>query len=164
MSYSVEDIKTVLWNTFNLEADAIELTDENNGCYKFNVFPTDDTTLDTLANMAEDLYDSELFDITTHRDYIEVEYLNPFVLERKAFKILREAITQWISFDDAQVKNLKKRFDMVHIKYHGNPFYISVMKQLTDKKKLSKKQWEELKYLIENGRTKYEAGILTTKN
>ena len=164
MDYSVEDIKTVLWNTFNLEADAIELTDENNGCYKFNVFPTDDTSLDTLATMAEDLYDSQLFDIITRRDHIEVEYLNPFVLERKAFTLLREAITQWISFDDAQVKNLKKRFDMVHIKYHANPFYMSVMKQLTDKKKLSKKQWEELKYLIENGRTKYEAGILTTKN
>lgn len=164
MDYSVEDIKTVLWNTFNLEADAIELTDENNGCYKFNVFPTDETTLDTLATMAEELYDSQLFDITTRRDHIEVEYLNPFVLERKAFSMLREAITQWISFEDTQVKRIETLYNQVNIKYHQGNFFPSIVKQLKEKKKLSKKQWEELKFLIDNGQTKYEAGVLSTKN
>jgi len=164
MGYSVEEIKTILWNTFNLEADAIELTDENNGQYKFNVFPTDDVKLETLSVMAEDLYDSDMFDVTMYRDHLEIQFLNPFVLERKSFSLIRENITQWISFDDKQVASLKKRFNMLNVKYHSNPFFKSIMKQLEENKKLSKKQFDELKYLIDRGRTRYEDGILTTKN
>lgn len=164
ITYTPEEIKTVLWNVFNLEADAIEFTDDNGGQYMFNVFPTPDTKLGALSDMAQELFDSDLFDVTMKGDHLEIEYLNPYVMERKSFTMLREAITQWISFDDTQVKNMEKRFNTVHIKYHNNPFYASVVKQLKDKKKLSKKQFDEFKYLIDNGQTRYEAGVLSTKN
>lgn len=164
MSYTVEDIKTVLWNTFNLDAEAIELTDENNGQYKFNVFPTDDISLETLSSMAEDLYDSDLFDVTMYRDHLEIIFLNPYMMAKESFTLLRENINTWISFDDKQVASLKKRFNMLNVKYHSNQFFKSIMKQLEEKKKLSKKQFDELKYLIDRGRTRYEDGILSTKN
>lgn len=164
MDYSADEIKNVLWATFNLEADAIELTDENGGCYKFNVFPNEDSTMDTIASMAEDLYESELFDVTNRGEHLEIEYLNPFILERRAFTIIRENINNWISFEDAQIKRIETLFNQVSIKYHNNQFFPSIMKTLKEKKKLSKKQWEELKFLIDNGLTKYEAGVLSTKN
>lgn len=164
ITYTQEEIRTVLWNVFNLEADAIEFIDDNGGQYIFKVFPTEDTKLGTLSDMAQDLFDSDLFDVTMKGDHLEIEFLNPYVMSRESFTMVRENIAQWISFDDTQVKNMEKRFNMVHIKYHNNPFYISVMKQLKEKKKLSKKQFDELKHLIETGQTRYEAGVLTTKN
>lgn len=162
--YTSEEIKTILWNTFNLTVEAIELIDENNGCYKFNVYPEETSSLNDITAIAEDLYDSGLFDITLKNDYLEIEYLNPYVLEKKQFSLIYESINSWISFDDNQVNSLKKKFNTVNIKYHNNTFYTSIMKQLEDKKKLSKKQFDELKYLLDNGITRYEAGVLSTKN
>lgn len=73
-------------------------------------------------------------------------------------------VTVWKQFDDQQIGRLKKLWNMQHIKYHNNNFFNSIMKQLEDKKKLTERQFDELNYLLTNGRTKYEAGILTTKN
>jgi len=164
MSYTKEEIKNVLWDTFNIEAEAIELTDENNGNWLFKVYPTEDTELGVLSNMAQELYDSYLFEVTMRGDHLDIEYLNPYVLERKQFHLLYEALNKWISFDDKQIASLKKKFASLNVKYANNPFYKSVMAGLEDKKKLSMKQWEELSYLLANGKTKYEAGILSTKN
>jgi len=162
--YTKDDIKEVLWNTFNSQADAIEFTDDNGGNFKFNVFPNETVQLGELSNMAQELFDSELFDVTMHNDCLEIEYLNPYVLERKQFSMLYEAINKWISFDDKQVASLEKKFVSLNVKYAHNTFFKSIMAALNSKKKLSAKQWEELSFLLSNGRTKYEAGILTTKN
>jgi len=167
IKYTKEEIKTVLWNVFKMDAANIEFVgdnDDNGGQYIFNVFPTGDTKLGTLSNMAQELFDSDLFDVTMKGDHLVITYLDPYVMSRESFTMMRESIAQWISFDDVQIKSMEKRFNTVHIKYHSDPFYISVMKQLKEKKKLSKKQFDEFKYLIENGQTRYEAGVLSTKN
>jgi hypothetical protein len=75
-----------------------------------------------------------------------------------------EGYTEYISFQDTEVARLKKLWSFQHGKYANNNFFVTIMKTLEDKKRLSKKQYEELKYLLDNGRTKYEAGVLTTKN
>lgn len=162
--YTKEQIKEVLWNTFNSEAEAIELTDENNGNWLFRVYPHDNIELGKLSEMAVELYDSALFDVTMHDDCLEIEYNNPYVLERKQFHLLYETFNKWISFDDKQVASLKKKFASLNVKYASNAFFKSIMSSLEAKKKLSMKQWEELNYLLANGRTRYEAGILSTKN
>lgn len=162
--FTKDEITEVLWSTFNTEAEAIELTDENNGNWLFRIYPHNDIELGKLSEMAQELYDSYLFEVTMHKDHLEIEYLNPYVLEHKQFNIIREAINKWISFDDKQVESIKKKFIGLNVKYANNPFFKSIISALESKKKLSQKQWDELEYLLVNGKTKYEAGILTTKN
>lgn len=161
--YSTEEIKQVLWNVFNTEAENIELTDENNGNYKFNVFPEDDATIESLIEISEDLYSSGLFTMHVADGILKIEYLNPYVLERKEFSFLYEHVNPTIKFEDTQVTALKKQFGNLNFKYAANPFYKSVMNQLENKKQLSKKQYDELTFLLQNGKTRYEAGMLSTK-
>jgi predicted outer membrane protein len=161
--YTAGEIESVLWNIFNLEAEAIELTDENDGCYMFNVYPTDDGEVADLATMAQELHDSDLFDVTMKRDHLEVEYLNPYVLERYQFRLVHESVSKKIEFSDDKIKMLKQRFDKLYQRYHDNPFFKSVMNQLETKKKLSQRQYDELKFLIDNGKSRYEMGVLSTK-
>ena len=162
--YTPEDIKNVLQNTFADCAERIELAGDNEGNYRYYVYPGPDVTLGELSSKAQELYDSDLFDVTMLRDKLEVEYLNPFVLERKQFAIVYESAGKWITFDDKQVANLKNHFSRLNVKYHSNTFFKSIMEQLETKKKLSKKQFDELLFLIKNGKTKYEAGVLSKKN
>lgn len=164
MKYNIDDIKTVLWNTFKETVTKIELVDENNGNYIFNVYPEETSTLNQIANISTELYDTELFDIITQRDHLIIEFINPFVLEYKQFKFINESINKWITFDDKQIESLNKRFNNLNVKYHQNSFFKSIIKQLNDNKKLSKNQFNELKYLIEYGKTRYEDNLFTTKN
>ena len=163
-NYTSKEIEEVLWNTFNLEAEAIEFTDDNNGNYKFNVFPVDDIKLGTLSDMAEELYETDLFDVTMREDHLEIEFLNPFVLERKQFRLMREALLNVVEFDDNKIKYYTKLYNTLQLTVQNNPFVKSVWNRFITKKKLSKKQWDELEYILKNGKTKYAAGILTTKN
>lgn len=162
--YSAEEIKNILWTTFNTLAQAIELTSENGGCYLYNVFPEDDIKTGELSQIAQELFDSDLFEVTMHNDHLTIEYLNPYVLERKQFSFIYENIVNSITFEDTMVKRIVTLFNQVNIKYHRGTFFPGLIETLKTKKKLSKKQWEELKYLIDNGQTKYEAGVLSTKN
>lgn len=50
-----------------------------------------------------------------------------------------------------------------YVKYH-NKFFKSIINSLKKNKSLTKKQWDQLNYLITKGKTMYEDGILTTKN
>lgn len=81
-----------------------------------------------------------------------------------SFDEFREAKTIFKEFDDTQIARIKKLWSFQHAKYHQNNFFVSIIKQLEDKKKLSQRQYDELQFLLDNGRSKYEAGVLTTKN
>lgn len=88
-------------------------------------------------------------------------YEQDMVTTIKDFKKLFEgSLKTSIEFTDEQIKNLEKRFNMVHIKYHNQPFFPSIIKTLKDRKKLSERQWAELEFLLKNGQTRYEAGAL----
>lgn len=158
--YSQDEIKKVLWNTFQETVSKIEYIGNN----IYHVYPDIDATLDDIANISEELYDTELFDITLEREYLVVEYLGEYVLEKKQFLFINENLNETITFTDDQIKYVMQRYNTLHSKYHNDNFFAPMVKKLQKNKKLSKKQNDQLQFLIKNGKSMYEAGVLTTKN
>lgn len=70
---------------------------------------------------------------------------------------------QYVEFDDNKIKYFKKLFSFLSPK-HNTHFWNSIMTQMEQNKKLTKKQFDELEYLLKNGKSRYEAGVLSTKN
>lgn len=109
--YSIDEIKKVLWNTYQEKVskiDYIETDDKNN--YVFYVYPDSESTLDEIANISEELYDTELFDITLERDKLIVKYLNESLIERNAYIKLYKIINEDIKTNEAMNKS-----DLVNI-------------------------------------------------
>lgn len=95
--YSIDEIKKVLWNTYQEKVSKIDFIEtDNKNNYVFYVYPDSESTLDEIANISEELYDTELFDITLERDKLIVKYLNESLIERNAYiklyKIINEDI------------------------------------------------------------------------
>lgn len=113
--YSIEEIKKVLWNTYQEKVskiDFVETDDKNN--YVFYVYPDSESTLDEIANISEELYDTELFDITLERDKLIVKYLNESLIERNAYiklyKIINEDIKTNEAMNKADLVNILKQY------------------------------------------------------
>lgn len=158
--FSIEEIKKVLWNTFQETVSKIDYIGDN----IYYVYPDRDATLDDIANISEELYDTELFDITLEREYLVIEYLGEYVLEKKQFMYMHETLNHTIEFNDGQIKNVMQRYNGLHSKYHNDNFFAPMIKKLQKNKKLTKKQNDQLQFLLKNGKSMYEAGYLTTKN
>jgi hypothetical protein len=85
------------------------------------------------------------------------------VFRKEPIKEAGEA-KEYKEFTDQELKYVLNIWDNhMHIKYHNNPFFKSVVSQLKKNKRLTKKQWVELEFLLKHGQTRYEAG-LSTKN
>jgi hypothetical protein len=65
-------------------------------------------------------------------------------------------------FADTEIQYYQKLWDWLHEKYRYNKFFLNLWNQVKSKKSLTKKQWIELEYLLKNGKSRYEAGILPT--
>jgi hypothetical protein len=63
-------------------------------------------------------------------------------------------------FTDSEIVYFQRLWDSLHQKYRFNQFFLRLWNQAKDKKYLTKKQWAQLEYLLKNGRSQYEAGIL----
>ena len=63
-------------------------------------------------------------------------------------------------FTDAEVQYYQKLWDWLHDKYRYNKFFLSLWNKVISKKSLTNKQWIELEFLLKNGKSRYEAGIL----
>ena len=63
-------------------------------------------------------------------------------------------------FTDSEISYFQKLWDSLHQKYRFNQFFLKLWNQVKSKKYLTKKQWIQLEYLLKNGRSQYEAGIL----
>jgi hypothetical protein len=70
---------------------------------------------------------------------------------------------QYVEFDESKIKYYKKLFSFLSSK-HNTPYWNSMIQKMEQDKKLTKKQFEELDFLLKNGKSKYEAGVLSTKN
>lgn len=68
------------------------------------------------------------------------------------------------NFTDAEIEYYQKMWDWLHEKYRYNQFFLKLWNQVKLKRYLSKKQWIELEYLLKNGKTRYEAGILPSNS
>lgn len=65
-----------------------------------------------------------------------------------------------VFFTDSQISYYQKMWDWLPERYRNNSFFSNVWQQMRFKKSLTKKQWTELEYLLKNGKSRYEAGIL----
>lgn len=63
-------------------------------------------------------------------------------------------------FTDAEITYYQKLWDWLHEKYRNNSFFSKIWNQAKTKKSLTQKQWLELEFLLKNGKSRYEAGIL----
>ena len=122
----------------------IELISNDNtakGNYEYRIEPFDeDMTVDEIGAKLEDLYDSELFDIQNHGNYYSVIFLNPFVLERKQFRLISESLNSTIEFDQNKINYYTKLYNTLQITVQNNPFVKSVWGKFLKDRKLTKKQ------------------------
>lgn len=63
-------------------------------------------------------------------------------------------------FTDAEIQYYQKLWDWLHDKYRYNKFFSGLWDKVKTKKSLTNKQWIELEFLLKNGKSRYEAGIL----
>ena len=63
-------------------------------------------------------------------------------------------------FTDSDINYYQKLWDWLPEKYRYNKFFLSLWEQAKIKRSLSSKQWTQLEYLLKNGKSQYEAGIL----
>jgi len=63
-------------------------------------------------------------------------------------------------FTDSEIQYYQKMWDWLPEKYRYNRFFSSLWDQAKSKRYLSSKQWIQLEYLLKNGKSQYEAGIL----
>lgn len=63
-------------------------------------------------------------------------------------------------FSDSEIQYYQKLWDSLYDKYRYNKFFLSLWNQVKNKKSLSNKQWIQLEFLLKNGKSQYEAGIL----
>jgi hypothetical protein len=63
-------------------------------------------------------------------------------------------------FTDAEITYYQKLWDWLHERHRNNSFFSKLWSQVKINKYLTKKQWTELEFLLKNGKSRYEAGIL----
>lgn len=68
------------------------------------------------------------------------------------------------TFTDAEITYYERLWNWTNVKYHNNRFFTTIWNKLKTKKELTNKQWLELEFLLKNGKSRYEAGQLSTKN
>ena len=164
MDYTSDEIKEVLWNIFTIYADKIILTNNEDNNYIFDVYFNDNISVDKMNDLSQEIYESDLFDyIDLKNSILTIKYLNLLIMEYKYF-ILCENVSKFKTFSDEQVKYYQTLFNSLNIKYSQNKFFKTIMDRLKSENKLAIKQFNELDYLIKNGKTMYENGYLTKKN
>lgn len=167
MLYTQEQIKEVLWNTFKTYAKNIEFVDQVGDEYWYNIELEDSISMDKFHEIGMDLYDSTIFDVINKgENKLLVKYIaESDILELNEIKSLNEKLSNdYIEFNEGQLKRYKKLYDNLKENLRLNSFIKKTYDLMQKNKKLSSKQWIELKYVLENGKTRYEDKKLSTKN
>jgi len=69
-----------------------------------------------------------------------------------------------VELDDNKIAYYKQLWNNLHEKYRNQGIWKNMWQTAQDKKSLTRKQFAELDYLLRNGKTQYESGILSTKH
>jgi hypothetical protein len=64
------------------------------------------------------------------------------------------------TFTDAEIAYYEKLWNWTNVKYHNNKFFSNLWNKVKTKKELTKRQWLELEFLLKNGKSRYESGVL----
>jgi hypothetical protein len=67
-------------------------------------------------------------------------------------------------FTDSQIAYYEKIWKTMPYRYTQNKFFSSVWERMKTKKSLTQNQWIELEFLFKNGKSRYEAGQLSSKH
>ena len=63
-------------------------------------------------------------------------------------------------FTESEIQYYQRLWDSLNQKYRLNTFFVKLWGQAKEKRYLTNKQWIQLEYLLKNGRSQYDAGIL----
>ncbi len=167
MLYTKEEIQEILWNTFTTHAKEIKFLDHVGLEYWFEVVLEDDISLDVMNQLSEELHESDLFDVVNKgKDKLLVKYIGENeVLDLQEMRSLNESMQKkYIEFDDDMIKRNKKLYSFLPNNVANSNFVKAMYDLMLKNKKLTEKQWDEFKYILDNGKSKYNDKKLTTKN
>lgn len=168
MLYTKDQIKEILWSIFTINASDIKYLEQVGDEYWYEVTLENDITLDTMNKLSEDLYESDIFDVVNKgKDKLIVKYTGEAdVLSLDEMRALNEKVEpkKYVEFDDSMIKRNKTLYSFLPNNVANSPFVQSVYNKMLTNKKLTVKQWEEFKYILDNGKSKYNNNKLTTKN
>jgi len=68
------------------------------------------------------------------------------------------------NFTDSEIAYYEKMWKTMPYRYTQNKFFSSVWNTMKTKKSLTQNQWTELEFLFKNGKSRYEAGQLSSKH
>lgn len=160
--YTEQDIEKVLKNILEPNLISLVLVKPYTWHAKFN----NDSTLDSITDKLEDLYDSELFNIINYGHIYQIEF-DQSVLEfyqwKKLVLLIKESNSDIIEFTDSEIKRWTTIYNWQPIKYHKG-FFKTLHTKMVKDKKLTKLQWQHFKHLLDHGQSMYELGKLSTKN
>ena len=91
------------------------------------------------------------------------EFCNIYQYNHKKMKniqLYEEYSSENIIFNDGQIQRAETLWNSLHFKYRSNKFFTNLFDKMKNQRTLSKKQWNELNYLLTNGKSRYESGIL----
>lgn len=95
-AYTEEQIKKVITDSFFLHevnVEGIYGDHIKDGNYVFRVEPfANGITMERIADKLRELHDSGLFQIYSYENYYMVVYLNPYVLERRQFRLIYKSV------------------------------------------------------------------------
>lgn len=167
MLYTKDEIKEILWNTFTTHAKEIKFLEQVGEEYWYEVILEDDISLDTMNKISEELHESDIFDaVSRGKDKLLIKYTGEdTVLDLQEMRKLNESLKkEYIEFDEDMIKRNKKLYSFLPNNVANTPFVQSVYNQMIKNKRLTVKQWDEFKYILDNGKSKYNNKQLGTKN
>lgn len=168
MLHTPEEIKTILWNAFTINANDIKFLERVGDEYWYEVILEDTISIDELQSIGDELHDTELFDVINKgNNKLLIKYIGesePLTIEE--MRSLNEKVNtkEYIEFEDSMINRNKKLYSFLPNNVANSPFVKSVYAQMLTNKKLTVKQWEEFKYILDNGKSKYNNKKLGTKN
>jgi hypothetical protein len=63
-------------------------------------------------------------------------------------------------FSESEIAYYQKLWDFLHYRYRTNKFFSGLWEKVIAKKRLTNNQWIELEFLLKNGKSRYESGLL----
>jgi hypothetical protein len=68
-----------------------------------------------------------------------------------------------VYFSSEEVDKYERDWNSLPMKYHQNEFFTKIWNKMKRSKSLARGQWDQLKFLFYNGKSKYEMGVLPKK-
>ena len=68
-----------------------------------------------------------------------------------------------VYFSSEELDKYERDWNYLPMKYHQNEFFTKIWNKMKRSKSLARGQWDQLKFLFDNGKSMYEMGVLPKK-